>query len=282
MGKKLKFPFLFKASETTATATAESAANSSWPWPTCVNNPKTLSFRAKNNEIFKTMNSTYLDKTTIDEFLGTPDSVFSITNSFDESFSYATENGEPGIETVIRDLRSDRLFFEPGETSSILEEAKTDDSFPYKESTVMAMESRDPCVDFRLSMEEMVEAYGLKNWECLEELLTCYLRVNSKKNHGYIVGAFIDLLVQLEFVASNSSSSSSTDHEQCSSSSAATQYSFTSPLSFSSSTNSSTSPCLSSLENEDQVIEKNVDIVSSDSDIVQDASSSNTTLCLDV
>ncbi|KAL2525778.1 Transcription repressor OFP13 [Abeliophyllum distichum] len=103
--------------------------------------------------------------------------------------------------------------------ASILKEAKTDDSFSYKENTAMAMESRDPCVDFRLSMEEMVEAYGLKNWECLEKLLTCYLRVNSKKNHGYIVGAFDDLLVHLEFVASNSSFSSS----------AATQYFFTSP-----------------------------------------------------
>lgn len=277
MGKKLKFPSLFKATETAAVATATS---SSWPWPTCVNNPKTLSFRANYSEIFKTMNSAYLDKTTIEEILDTPDSAFSISNSLDDSFSFASRNDESNIEMVIRDLRSDRLFFEPGETSSILEEAKTDEFFPYKESTVMAMESRDPCVDFRLSMEEMVEAYGLKNWECLEELLTCYLRVNSKKNHGYIVGAFVDLLVHLELVASNSSSSS-TDHEHCSSSSA-TQYSLTSPFSFSSSTNSSTSPCLSSLENEDQITEKIVDTASSESVIVQHASSSNTVLPLDV
>ncbi|CAI9780245.1 unnamed protein product [Fraxinus pennsylvanica] len=277
MGKKLKFPFLFKTTETAAVATATS---SSWPWPTCVNNPKTLSFRANNNEMFKTMNSAYLDKMTIEEILDTPDSAFSISDSFDDSFSFASRNDESNIEMVIRDLRSDRLFFEPGETSSILEEAKTDESFPYKQSTVMAMESRDPCVDFRLSMEEMVEAYGLKNWECLEELLTCYLRVNSKKNHGYIVGAFVDLLVHLELVASNSSSSS-TDHDHCSSSSA-TQYSFTSPFSFSSSTNSSTSPCLSSLENEDQITERNVDTATSESVIVQHASCSNTVLPLDV
>ncbi|CAA2970388.1 Hypothetical predicted protein [Olea europaea subsp. europaea] len=274
MGKKLKFPFLFKATETTATS-------SSWPWPTCVNNPKTLSFRANNNEIFKTMNSACLDKTAIEEILDTPDSAFSISNSHDESFSIASRNDDSNIERVIRDLRSDRLFFKPAETSSILEEAKTDESFPYKESTVMAMESRDPSVDFRLSMEEMVEAYGLKNWEFLEELLTCYLRVNSKKNHGYIVGAFVDLLVHLEFLASNSSTSS-TDHEHCSSSSAATQYSFTSPFSFSSSTNSFTSPCLSSLENEDQITEKNVGTSSSELVIIQHASSSNTILPLDV
>ncbi|CAI9766397.1 unnamed protein product [Fraxinus pennsylvanica] len=278
MGKKLKFPFLIKATETAAANSA--AMSSSWPWPTCVNNPKTLSFRANNNEIFKTMNSAYLDKTTIEEILDTPDSLFSVSNSFDESFSRASRNDEYIIEMVIRDLRSDRLFFEPGETSSILEEAKIDESFLYKESTVMALESRDPCADFRLSMEEMVEAYGLKNWECLEELLTCYLRVNSKKNYGYVVGAFIDLLVHLEFVASISTSS--TDHGQCSSSSsAATQYSFNSPFSFSSSTNSSTSPRLSSLEHEDQINERNVDTASSESVIVQQGSSSNTVLPLD-
>ncbi|CAA3002309.1 Hypothetical predicted protein [Olea europaea subsp. europaea] len=280
MGKKLKFPFLIKATETAAAADDAAATGSTWPWPICVNNPKTLSFRAKNNKTFKTTNSVYLDKTIIEEILDTPDSVFCISNSFDESFSCASTNDEYSIEMVIRDLRSDRLFFEPGETNSILEEAKTDESSLYKESTVMALESRDPCVDFRLSMEEMVEAYGLKNWECLEELLTCYLRLNSKKNHGYIVGAFVDLLVHLEFVASNSSSS--TDREHCSSSSSvATQYSSTSPFSISSSTNSSTSPCLSSLEFEDQINERNVDTASSESVIVQQGSSSNTVLPVD-
>ncbi|CAK9168718.1 unnamed protein product, partial [Ilex paraguariensis] len=61
--------------------------------------------------------------------------------------------------------------FEPGETRSILEEAKTD-GFPFKESVVMAVDSRDPFVDFKSSMEEMVEAHGLKDWEGLEELLS--------------------------------------------------------------------------------------------------------------
>lgn len=261
MGKKMnKFPFLFKPTETTTSAAP------AWPWPACVNNPKTLSFRAAaattNGNIYKTMNSAYLHDKSTSEFADTPDSFFSISDSFEhrheESFSCASEICNETA--VIRGLRSDRLFFEPGETSSILEEMKSYDDFPYKESAaIMAMDSRDPFTDFRVSMEEMVEAHGLKDWECLEELLTCYLRVNGKSNHGYIVGAFVDLLLHLALGSPNDiSSASAIDEQYCSSCSTTTQYSFTSPLSFSSSTYSSTSPCLSLLENEDEIVaEKN-------------------------
>lgn len=243
MGKKMKFPSLFKAADTTTT----SAAASPWPWPACVNSPKTLSFRANaNTNIYKTMNSAYLDEKTTAEFAETPDSFFSIRGG-DESFSSASEVHEETA--VIGGLRSDRLFFEPGETSSILEEAKAH-TFPYSETVkIMAMDSDDPFLDFRASMAEMVEAHGLKSWECLEELLTCYLRVNGKSNHGYIVGAFVDLLIHIAMA-----SASSIKDEHCSSSSTTTQYSFTSPLSFSSSsTYSSTSPCISLPENEDEI-----------------------------
>ncbi|CAK9180580.1 unnamed protein product [Ilex paraguariensis] len=255
----MKLPSLLKTKE----------ASSSWPWPTC-GSPRTISFRA-GNDIFKTINSAFIDSSntlqckesrTLDrpflnsanvesviEVAGTPERWFT-KSSESTSFSVASEDpfGEP-IETVIRGLRSERLFFEPGETSSIMEEAKTD-GFLFKESVVMAVDSWDPFVDFKRSMEEMVEAHGLKEWECLEELLSWYLRVNEESNHGYIVGAFVDLLVSLSFV----SSSCFDDH--CSS----ITHSFTSPLSFSSST--STSPCLSSLEAEDE-IEKTVDNASS-------------------
>lgn len=62
----------------------------------------------------------------------------------------------------------------------------------------MEMESEDPYRDFRRSMEEMVAANEkMREWESLEELLVWYLRVNGKRNHGFIVGAFVDLLVAL-------------------------------------------------------------------------------------
>ncbi|XP_057778012.1 transcription repressor OFP15-like [Salvia miltiorrhiza] len=253
MGKKKKFPFLFKATDSPTTSAA-----SPWPWPACVNSPKTLSFRANaNSNIYKTINSAYLDdeKATA-EFTETPDSFFSIRR--DESFSSAAASQVfPDETAVIGGLRSDRLFFEPGETNSILEEAAKARAFPYSGGGVkiMAMDSDDPFLDFRSSMAEMVVAHGIKRWECLEELLTCYLRVNEKGNHGYIVGAFVDLLIHLSLQAAPLIDSASAADEHCSSStSTTTHYSFTSPLSFSSSsTYSSTSPGLSMLENEDEI-----------------------------
>lgn len=142
------------------------------------------------------------------------------------------------VETLIRGLRSEteRLFFKPGETSSILEEAK-EGGFPFKESVVLSMESQDPYVDFRKSMEEMVEAHGVKDWDAFEELLCWYLRVNGKSNHGYIVGAFVDLLVPLAFASSSSSSSS---------------HSPSSPLSLYTCSFSSSTPCISLIEDDEE------------------------------
>ncbi|KAJ4705365.1 Transcription repressor OFP13 [Melia azedarach] len=242
MGKKMKLPFLSKT-------------NSSWPWPSC-QQPRTLSFRTTNpnkiNMMFKTLNSAYCDVS--NDVETTESSMFTNTSeSTTASFSTASdESSGDSVETVIRGLRSERLFFEPGETSSILEEAKTG-GIPFKESLVLSMESQDPYVDFRKSMEEMVEAHGLKDWEDLEELLCCYLKMNGKSNHGYIVGAFVDLLVGLAFASSNSNS----DFVTCSSSALAScscSRSPSSPLSFytsSSSEYSSSTPCVSLLEPEE-------------------------------
>lgn len=188
----MKLPSLFKNKET----------KQPWQWPSC-KNPKTFSFRA-GDDMFKTVNSVFFDPNI--DGVETPESWF--TNS-SECASYSTESEDfdgESLETVVRGARSERLFFEPGDTSSILEKAKDGTGAPFKESVVLAMESEDPYIDFRRSMEEMVESLGLKDWECLEELLGWYLRVNGKKHHGFIVGAFVDLLVGL--AASNSCSDS--------------------------------------------------------------------------
>ncbi|KAJ4970241.1 hypothetical protein NE237_003340 [Protea cynaroides] len=162
-------PSLFKSSRDTK------SSSSSWIWPSCKQS-KTFSFRADDDKVYKTVNSVYIDG---GDVVTTPESWF--TNS-SESASFSTVSEDSGgewVETVIRGLRSERLFFEPGESNSILEEAKAG-GFPFKESLVFFMESKDPYVDFRTSMEEMVEAHGLKDWKCLEELLGWYLRVNGR------------------------------------------------------------------------------------------------------
>ncbi|KAJ6698414.1 TRANSCRIPTION REPRESSOR OFP7-RELATED [Salix purpurea] len=257
MGKKMKLPFLSKMNTNT-----DQSTKPSWPWPAYCHQPRTLSFSFRAGDgMFKTISSAFLDATNNDVVDSTPESWF--TDSCESaSFSTASDDqsgaGDP-IETVIKGLRSERLFFEPGETNSILEEAKAGEEFPFKESVVLSMESQDPHLDFKKSMEEMVEAHGLADWEGLEELLSCYLKVNGKSNHGYIVSAFVDLLAG--FASSSSSSSSSTitrastsntqhRHDFCSSSS---HHSPSSPLSFYTSTSddssSSTPCCVSSSEN---------------------------------
>ncbi|CAN4126390.1 unnamed protein product [Withania somnifera] len=204
----------------------------SWQWLSCAHS-KTLSFRANennnNNNIFKTINSIFLDPSTdhngVLEIETTPKSWFT---SSSESASFSTESdetGEPQIELIIKGVRSERLFFEPNCTSSlILEEHKAsqdhqnqnqepekdgddDQESPFTESVVLAMESDDPYLDFKKSIEEMVESHEIKDWESLQELLGWYLKMNGKINHGFIIGAFVDLLIEFSPPPSGTSDS---------------------------------------------------------------------------
>ncbi|WOL12747.1 hypothetical protein Cni_G21514 [Canna indica] len=233
MGKKLSFSSLLfrfrdapKPSCYTSPSPSSSSA-SSWPWPSC-KNPKTSSFRDGNGAgaIYKTINSVYFDSN---------ESCFTHSSEEHESFSTVSEEADSAAgdssATLVRRLRSDRLFFEPGDTSSILDQETTTKTAttmtaggggggggdpPFEDSVAMAMESEDPYGDFRRSMEEMVVAHGIKDWEQLEALLVWYLKVNGKMTHGFIVGAFVDLLVALSsasppFPSSSSSSSSSSN-----------------------------------------------------------------------
>ncbi|XP_051131791.1 transcription repressor OFP15-like isoform X2 [Andrographis paniculata] len=226
--KMKKLPFLCQASETT------------WPWPTCVNDPATHSFRGDN--IISGSRNAAAD----DQLAETSAS----SNLQDEM-------------AVIGGVMSERLFFEPEKTNSILEEGnKGQDEFAGAVALV-EMESMEPVLDFRTSMEEMVEAYcGLKDWdwECLEELLACYLKVNGRHNHHYIVGAFVELLLlHLDVAVAKNGGASAIDDEHCpceSSSSSTVHCSFT----CSSSTYSSTTPyCLSALEIEDDDDEEDLE-----------------------
>lgn len=222
-------PSLFKHNNQ-ETSSGQQQEQQLWrQWPSC-KNPKTVSFRA-GDEIFKTVNSVFFDPCVVDGVeVETPESWF--TNS-STSASFSTESEDhvdnESLEIIVREARSERLFFEPGgETNSILEEAKSE-GFPFKESVVLAMDSENPYDDFRRSMEEMVETHGLKDWDCLEELLGWYLRVNGKKNHGFIVDAFVDLLVSI--AAANGNGSSANNQDSTSYSSAISSFSSSSSLS---------------------------------------------------
>ncbi|KAF3434447.1 hypothetical protein FNV43_RR25550 [Rhamnella rubrinervis] len=253
MAKKIKMkllPSLFKTNYVDETTTNTTDPVHQWHYylPSC-NHPKTLSFRAGHgggDDIIKTVNSVFLDPVVDNHGIETPDSWFT---SSSECASFSTESEEfdgESLEMVVRGARSERLFFEPGDTSSILDKTKEeaageacsgggDNEFdPFKESLVLAMESEDPYEDFRRSMEEMVECHGLKDWECLEELLGWYLKVNGKDNHGFIVEAFVDLLVSLSVnggANNNNNNSSTVNNDSTSFSSAISSFSSSSPSS---------------------------------------------------
>ena len=179
------------------------------------------------------------------------------------------------IEALVRGLRlrqGKRLFLELEETNSIMAAAAAvavggNNQVPFKESVAMAMDSKEPYLDFKKSMEVMVEAHGLKDWKGMEMLLSWYLKANGKPNHDLIIGAFVDLLVDLAFASSSSSSSSSSSLLYSSSSYSSSSCSSCSTISSNSieimddivesecSTSSSTPatiPCLSSLFEEEE------------------------------
>lgn len=168
MPKKIKIPSIFK--------NKESKQPRQW-WLTC-HHPKTLSFRASNDN----------------NFFASTESL----SSLEECGSFSSEEEED--ESFISGVRlSERLFFEANETSSLTSKQVKRNEFVFKDSVALVMESDDPYMDFKKSMQEMVESDEglLRDWDCLEELLRWYLRLNGKMNHGFIVGAYVDLLIGL-------------------------------------------------------------------------------------
>ncbi|KAL4015575.1 hypothetical protein IC575_023163 [Cucumis melo] len=219
------FPSIFKSKSPTSSHPWE------WDWPSC-KHPKTLSFRSQNDLVFKTVNSIFFDQpfeTITTTTTTTPDYSSSLhTNSSDSvsaTNSTPAMDSEESLETVVRGARSERLFFEPDDTSSILEKSKPiesveTDELPrsgFKESLIVSIESENPYEDFRKSMGEMVESHGVKDWDGLEELLGWYLKANWKNNHRFIIGAFVDLLIHILLASSSSSSSASTSSSSSSS-----------------------------------------------------------------
>nr|XP_004497706.1 transcription repressor OFP15 [Cicer arietinum] len=186
----MKFLSLFKNTD------GKNSSSLSWAWPSCNNQPKTLSFRANKNDVVS-------------------------NNVLETSKSQSTEFAfEDSIETVIRGFRSDRLFFEPNETSSILNTKPNNSTgeseivtasnsniysntngygngllLAYENTLAVTTKSRNPYEDFKKSMAEMVEAHGVNDWETLGELLSWYLKINEKSNYDIIIDAFIDLVV---------------------------------------------------------------------------------------
>lgn len=126
---------------------------------------------------------------------------------------------------------SERFFSAPGFSSSLMEDARasltaSSEDFPSsytattpsvnldrfssssndKKESLLApheciavlMNSPNPYLEFRMSMQEMIEARLQRNekadWDFMEDLLFCYLNLNDKATHKHILQAFVDLI----------------------------------------------------------------------------------------
>ncbi|CAM0901823.1 unnamed protein product [Alopecurus aequalis] len=217
MVKKLALASLFSTGSMDAAASLSSPPSvscpssstaTSWQWPSCAQ-ARTMSFGREDvccdEDVSLTrpdcktrviMNPAYCHGYSEDSasaehsFLSATDSSASTTAWEHPPAAWSVAN-----EVLIHGIRSsNRLFFEPEATSSIVKPAA------FVSATALAIDSADPYGDFRRSMEEMVLSYGTggeDDWAWLEEMLGWYLRSNGKKTHGLIVGAFVDVLIAL-------------------------------------------------------------------------------------
>ncbi|CAI9761418.1 unnamed protein product [Fraxinus pennsylvanica] len=147
------------------------------------------------------------------------------SSSFDHhslSDSEADANTTPDFATA---FASQRFFFSsPGRSNSIIDSSSVSSSLASTSSCspenltnpdtlvagsiAISTYSPDPFMDFRRSMQEMVEARDLvdvrANWDYLHELLMCYLSLNPESTHKFIVGAFADVVISLMALPANS------------------------------------------------------------------------------
>ncbi|CAL1411353.1 unnamed protein product [Linum trigynum] len=110
----------------------------------------------------------------------------------------------PDFATV---FASHRFFFSsPGLSSSIIisnhdNKIAAPNPPPLEGGVAVKKYSPDPYADFKKSMVEMIESRRIKdargNWDYLHQLLSCYLDMNPKNTHGYIIAAFADIVVRL-------------------------------------------------------------------------------------
>ncbi|XP_061994501.1 transcription repressor OFP12-like [Rosa rugosa] len=147
------------------------------------------------------------------------------------SDSEAAPDSPPDFATV---FASQRFFFSsPGRSNSIVEspdpKPNNNDSFVTRGLTVSKYSS-NPYLDFRNSMEEMLEARDrdhidnkdrdhnvvdvLKSdLDYLHELLLCYLQLNPEDAHKDIISAFTDLVICILSANPAASTSTSADDD---------------------------------------------------------------------
>ncbi|RLN29917.1 transcription repressor OFP13-like [Panicum miliaceum] len=220
MVKGVPFSSLFyttNSAQDTPPPSPPAAAPPAWMWPSC-KHPRTQSFRTPSAAA-KTIASLFLDSGESSFANSSARTTHRVDCASDDSPS--TESEAPAADdmadAIVRGLRSDdRLLFEPQAPSSSILERKPPapaagqvaedppSSSSLGNSVAVAFDSADPYRDFRASMEEMVSAHGVGDWEWLERMLAWYLGANGRDTHPAIATAFVDLVASMAASASAS------------------------------------------------------------------------------
>ncbi|KAI3979709.1 hypothetical protein MKX01_013804 [Papaver californicum] len=176
----------------------------------------TTTTQTQDQQILNKKNS-YPNNPSFYDILSTPKSLTltptTSTHDFSSSDHSDTETSAvaPDFATV---FNSRRFFFSsPGQSNSIIDSGRFSSNESVKCSQLesgsllisrgipIQTYSPYPYMDFRRSMQEMVEATEFSDvtadWNYLHELLLCYLALNPKPTHKFIMDAFADLLACL-------------------------------------------------------------------------------------
>ncbi|GMI71947.1 hypothetical protein HRI_000864000 [Hibiscus trionum] len=191
-------------------------------FPLCFTNLKSMD---ESMDAFKNFNplcelSSSSSVSTSNKSFLTPSTRTTATTDYSESES--DPDSTPDFATV---FASQRFFFSsPGRSNSIIEspdtrpEPETKTAAAVDGGVAVKKYSPDPYKDFRVSMQEMIEARNLtdvnKDWEFLHELLLCYLTLNPENTHKFIVTAFADIVVCLLSSPSSSSESDTPENHR--------------------------------------------------------------------
>ncbi|CAM8940624.1 unnamed protein product [Rhodiola kirilowii] len=198
-----------------STSSSSSPATPSCPVPalTATSDHKSST---DNQKIIKNLNTLYASSKST-----TPDDDV-LSSFFTSSSNSDHHHHHPDFATV---FASQRFFFSsPGHSKSLIHQStppppdhdNNDDERNSSGPLLLSAGgfpvpkySPDPYSDFRLSMQEMVEARvsqskdPTENWEYLHQLLMCYLSLNPKNTHECIIKAFSDLVVNFLFDKGN-------------------------------------------------------------------------------
>lgn len=178
--------------------------------PTSFSHPLTLDDEQQQEEEYETQQEYIIKRfKTLYNVDVSPSTTTAGPNSDDYTIDF-----EPDLSSAVT---SQRFFVSsPGPTNSILDSALVGGGI----AVAVRKYSPNPYLDFRVSMEEMLRARrddrnptpenkhgssikminSYTDWEYLHELLLCYLSLNSKHTHKFIISAFTDILVDLSRV----------------------------------------------------------------------------------